>query len=105
MEGRYKIITLCGSSKFKQDFRRLEKDLTLGGNIVLTVGLFGHSGDSEVWCDDTKELLDDMHMHRINMCDAIYVVNKDFYIGDSTKKEIEYARSIGRKIIYMENKI
>jgi len=46
---KYKVITLCGSTKFKDDFMRVQKELTLKGNIVISVGLFGHSGDSEVW--------------------------------------------------------
>ncbi len=45
----YKIITLCGSTRFKDEFLKAQKDLTLKGNIVISVGLFGHSGDSEVW--------------------------------------------------------
>lgn len=48
MIGKYKIITLCGSTKFKDEFLQQQKRLTLEGNIILTVGLFGHSGDNEV---------------------------------------------------------
>ena len=49
MVGKYKVVTLCGSTKFKDEFMQAQKDLTLKGNIVISVGLFGHSGDSEVW--------------------------------------------------------
>lgn len=49
MQGKYKVITLCGSTRFKDEFFSVQKKLTLGGNIVISVGLFGHSGDSEVW--------------------------------------------------------
>ena len=45
----YKVITLCGSTRFKEEFMRIQKELTLEGNIVISVGLFGHSGDNEVW--------------------------------------------------------
>jgi hypothetical protein len=48
MIGKYKIITLCGSTKFKDEFIAEQKRLTLEGNIVISVGLFGHSGDNEV---------------------------------------------------------
>ena len=58
MVGKYPVITLCGSTRFKEQF--LEKRLTLEGNIVISVGLFGHSGDDEVWTEGTKEMLDDM---------------------------------------------
>ena len=49
MQGKYKVITLCGSTRFKDEFIKAQKDLTLAGNIVISVGLFGHSGDNEVW--------------------------------------------------------
>ena len=109
MVGGYKVITLCGSTKFKDEFLREQKRLTLEGNIVLSVGLFGHSGDNEVWegMDDgtltkTKEMLDDMHKRRIDMSDEIFVINKNGYIGTSTRSEIEYAISTNKKVNYME---
>ena len=106
----YKVITLCGSTKFKDEFLKVQKDLTLKGNIVISVGLFGHSGDNEVWeyKDDgtytkTKAMLDDMHKRKIDMSDEIYVINVGGYIGESTKEEIEYAIKQGKKVNYLEN--
>lgn len=58
MVGKYKVITLCGSTKFKDAFITAQKNLTLQGNIVISVGLFGHSGDDEVWTEGTKAMLD-----------------------------------------------
>ena len=75
MQGKYKVVTLCGSTRFKDDFFRVQKELTLEGNIVISVGLFGHSGDDEVWTAGTKEMLDDMHLSKIDMADEIFVVN------------------------------
>ena len=49
MSGNYKIVTLCCSTRFKNVFMEVQKRLTLEGNIVISVGLFGHSGDTEVW--------------------------------------------------------
>ena len=103
MVGQYKVITLCGSTKFKDDFLKEQKRLTLEGNIVISVGLFGHSGDNEVWTDGIKEMLDNMHKRKIDMADEIFVINKDGYIGSSTKSEIEYAISTNKKVNYMEN--
>lgn len=103
MVGNYKVITLCGSTRFKEDFERINKQLTLAGNIVISVGCFGHSGDNEVWSEDTKEMLDDMHKRKIDMADAIYVINKDGYIGSSTRSEIQYAMRLGKQIIFMED--
>ena len=77
MVGKYKVITLCGSTRFKDAFLAEQKRLTLEGNIVISVGLFGHSGDNEVWegmSEDTltrtKEMLDDMHKRKIDMADG-----------------------------------
>lgn len=102
MVGKYKVITLCGSTKFKDDFLKEQKRLTLEGNIVISVGLFGHSGDDEVWTENIKEMLDDMHKRKIDMADEIFVINKGGYIGESTKSEIEYAIKTGKKVSYME---
>lgn len=109
MIGKYKVITLCGSTRFKDEFNEINKKLTLEGNIVISVGLFGHSGDNEVWenmdegiLTKTKEMLDDMHKRKIDMADEIFVINKNGYIGSSTKSEIEYAIQTGKKVNYLE---
>ena len=103
MVGKYKVITLCGSTKFKEEFLAEQKRLTLEGNIVISVGLFGHSGDNEVWTEGTKAMLDDMHKRKIDMADEIFVINVGGYIGESTRSEIEYAKAHGRPIIYLES--
>ena len=102
MVGKYKVITLCGSTRFKDEFIRAQKDLTLQGNIVISVGLFGHSGDNEVWSDQTKEMLDDMHKRKIDMADEIFVVNVGGYIGESTRGEIQNAIENGKCVRYLE---
>ena len=109
MVKNYKVITLCGSTRFKDDFMRVQKELTLKGNIVISVGLFGHSGDDEVWdgmdegtLSKTKEVLDDMHKRKIDMADEIFVINVGGYIGNSTRSEIEYAIKNGKKVNYLE---
>ena len=109
MVKKYKVITLCGSTKFKDEFLKAQKDLTLQGNIVISVGLFGHSGDSEVWenmdegtLTKTKEMLDDMHKRKIDMSDEIFVINVGGYIGASTKSEIEYAKKNNKVVRYLE---
>lgn len=102
MVGRYKVVTLCGSTKFKEQFIEAQKRLTLEGYIVISVGLFGHSGDAEVWTEGTKAMLDDMHLRKIDMADEIFVVNVGGYIGQSTRREIDYATSKGMTIRYLE---
>ena len=112
MNGNYKVITLCGSTRFKDEFLRTQKELTLQGNIVISVGLFGHAGDSEVWenmdegtLTKTKEMLDDMHKRKIDMADEIFVINVGGYIGDSTKSDIEYAKEHDKIVRYLENNL
>ena len=102
MVGKYKVVTLCGSTRFKDAFMETQKRLTLEGNIVISVGLFGHSGDDEVWKEGTKEMLDDMHKRKIDLADAIYVINVGGYIGASTRSEIEYAMATGKEVLYLE---
>lgn len=98
MVGNYKVVTLCGSTKFKDQFFEIQKELTLAGCIVISVGLFGHSGDNEVWTEGTKEMLDDMHKRKIDIADEIFVINVNGYIGSSTQSEIEYAKKMGKVI-------
>lgn len=99
MQRRYDVITLCGSTKFKSEFEKVQKELTLKGNIVLSVGCFSHAGD--VITDEQKIMLDDMHKRKIDMSNAIYVINVNNYIGESTKSEIEYAKEHKKKIYYL----
>ena len=109
MVGKYKVVTLCGSTRFKEQFMDAQKRLTLAGYIVISVGLFGHAGDQEVWdgmdegtLSKTKEMLDDMHKRKIDMADEIYVINVGGYIGDSTRSEIQYAEEHGKPVRYYQ---
>ena len=101
MVGKYKVITLCGSTRFKDAFMETQKRLTLEGNIVISVSLFGHSGDNEVWTEGIKEMLDDMHLRKIDLADEIFVIN----VGSSTKREIEYAEKTGKRVRYLEESV
>ena len=99
----FKVITLCGSTRFKEEFLEAQKRLTLEGNIVISVGLFGHSGDDVVWAEGVKDMLDRQHLAKIDLADEIYVINVDGYIGDSTRREIAYADYRGKSITYLES--
>lgn len=98
----YKVVTLCGSTRFKEQFLETQKRLTLEGCIVISVGLFGHSGDDDVWKPGVKEMLDDMHLPKIDLADEIFVINVGGYIGESTRREIAYAEKTGKAIKYLE---
>lgn len=97
---KHEVITLCGSTRFRREFEEINKLLTLEGYVVISVGCFGHSGDTIT--EEQKELLDDIHLQKIEMADKILVINKDGYIGKSTAREIEYAKKLGKEIRYLE---
>ena len=96
------IITLCGSTRFKDEFMKAQKELTLEGHIVISVGCFGHS-DNDPRIEASKEMLDAMHLKKIDMADAIYVVNVGGYVGESTRREIDYAKSRDKPIRFHED--
>lgn len=102
---KYKIITLCGSTKFKEDFERVCRELTLAGNIVLSLGVFSQCDGGIVLDSVQKEMLADMHKRKIDLCDEIFVINVRGYIGASTRDEIEYARHVGKSVRYLEEAV
>lgn len=85
------------------EFIEVQKRLTLQGNIVISVGFFGNPDADEVFDETTKEMLDDMHKRKIDISNEIFVINKNGYIGSSTRAEIEYAIAHGKKVQYLEN--
>ncbi|MCC5995502.1 MAG: hypothetical protein JJU18_03925 [Oceanicaulis sp.] len=98
-EGIY--VTLCGSSRYRDVFDVVNRSLTLRGNAVYSLGIFGHSeSDPSITAED-KELLDHVHFMKIYNSDAIFVINCDNYIGFSTSREINYAKEIGKVIYYL----
>ena len=96
----FKVITLCGSTKFKEEFNKKNAELTLAGNVVISVGVFGHSDGVEI-TDEQKEQLDKIHFQKIDMADEIFVINVNGYIGSSTKREIDYAKKQDKKVRYL----
>lgn len=97
---KIKVITLCGSVKFKEEFTRQFNRLTLLGNVILTPAFdlpLKQIGEGE------KKLLKLLHFKRIEMADEILVINKGGYIGESTMLEIEHAKKLGKKISYLES--
>ena len=95
------VITLCGSTRFKEEFEWWDRKLTMAGVIVLKPGIFHHSGD-EI-SEENKIALDKLHKHKILMSDLVFVVNKDGYIGSSTQSEIDFATTLDIPIIYCYN--
>ncbi len=98
-----KIVTLCGSTRFKDIYDELNAEYTKGGIIVLSCGWWDHKNpDGSEKDEEFKELMDDLHLVKIELSDFIYVINKDGYVGKSTIKEILHAIKHGKKIIYHE---
>jgi len=130
--GRYgvtvpRVVCLCGSTRFYEAFQKANYNLTMSGDIVLTVGHYpnakvskqtvtvdGCMGPQEVVVDvvthgetigctpEQKIALDELHKRKIDLADSILVLNVGGYIGDSTRSEIEYARSTNKRIDYSE---
>lgn len=109
--GLPEIVCLCGSTRFKDEYRTENARLTLDGKIILSVGFFHHSGDAPEGVSeqveryensDIKADLDALHKRKIDLADRIHVVNVDGYVDESTKFEIEYAARNGKKISWLE---
>ena len=96
-----KVVTLCGSVRFWDKIQEVSERLELENEYVV-IGIIPHMMDRDL-TENEKDLLGEFHLKKIDLSDAIYVVNVDGYIGESVKKEIEYAKEKGKEIIYLEN--
>lgn len=94
-----KIITLCGSTKFKDEILDIARKLTLQGKVVLLPLVFNHSDNLQL-IEEQMHKLDELHKLKINMADEILVVDVNGYIGPSTKADIDYANSLSKPIKY-----
>jgi hypothetical protein len=103
--GKAEVVTLCGSSKFKEDFIAEGMRLSLEGKLIISLGLFGHVDFPDYnWATDEtnlKKTLDRVHLQKIDLSDSIHVVNPTGYYGESTAREIAYARSRGIPVTFM----
>jgi len=92
----FPVLTLCGSMRFFEAMLAIARDLTEQGNIVLAPFVKAET-------PALKTMLDTMHLAKIAMSDAIYVVNINGYVGESTRQEIAYALAQGKMVLYHEN--
>jgi len=92
-----KIVTICGSTRFRAEITEANRMLTLAGYVVLAPGVFAHDGDEIT--DEQKATLDALHLQKIDQARWIYVVNPGGYIGESTRREIAYARKTGKGVL------
>jgi hypothetical protein len=94
-----KVVTLCGSVRFWNEIQEISERLELE-NEYAVIGIIPNIMDRDL---TEKDLFGELHRIKIHLSDAIFVVNVDGYIGESVKKEIEYAKENGKEIIYLEN--
>jgi hypothetical protein len=97
-----KVITICGSLKFEQEMKYYAEKLELEGNCVLTI--IYPTKSKENYTQNEIKSLGKAHYKKIDMSDAIFVINKNGYIGESVRNEIDYAKRQNKEVIYMENK-
>ena len=96
VQGLPKIVCICGSTRFRDEMAEANRKLTLAGCIVVAPAVFQHRGDAIT--AKQKRALDELHLKKIDMADAIFVVDPGEYIGESTRHEIEYAQSAAKPI-------
>ncbi len=101
IEKKTKVITICGSLKFRDEIMKVAMQMELEGNVAL-IPIFPTNADKEVPTQEEIIMLGKMHKEKIKLSDAIFVVNINGYIGDSTKSEIEYAKTQNKEILYLE---
>lgn len=97
MTGRPEIVCICGSMRFAGEMRAANRDLTFAGVIVVAPGDAG-----DVVTAEQKTVLDALHLRKIDLADRVLVVNPGGYVGDSTRREIAYARAAGKPVSFTD---
>ncbi len=103
-DDRPTIVCLCGSTRFADAYATAYREESLAGKIVLSVGVMIHTGDLPIRHDGPeKRLLDELHLRKIDLADEVLVLNVGGYIGESTARELAYARQHGKHIRMLED--
>ena len=101
VRGEAKVITLCGSTRFEAEFAEVNQRLTMDGCVVISLGMFRLPDLPDYdWAADSshlKERLGGVHFQKIRMADEVYIVDPGGYVGESTRREIAYAQSLGNR--------
>ena len=98
---KIKVITICGSMRFSKEMMKMAEELELKDGYAVIQCVYNVDGQKYEGID--ASILDKIHRKKIDISDAIYVVNIDGYIGNSTRNEIEYAKNNGKEVIYHES--
>ena len=105
MPDRPEIVCICGSTRFVDEMSAANRDLTFAGVIVVAPGVFLCAEDreaDELITSEQKTALDALHLRKIDLADRVLVVNPGGYIGESTSREIAYARATGKPISFTD---
>ncbi|MFC7622987.1 hypothetical protein [Microlunatus sp. GCM10028923] len=97
MLDRPEIVCICGSTRFVAELRAANRELTFAGAIVVAPGEAG-----ELITDEQKAGLDALHLRKIDLADRVLVVNPGGYVGESTSREIAYARANGKPVSFTD---
>ena len=106
--GRPLVVCLCGSTRFWREFQRANLRETLAGRIVLSIGAASGTDDEHFGnlprpeYERIKAMLDDLHLRKIEMADEVLILNVGGYIGESTRRELEHARQLGKRVRFLE---
>ncbi|MFI5728863.1 hypothetical protein ACIA49_02005 [Kribbella sp. NPDC051587] len=100
MAERPEIVCICGSLQFAEEMRVANRDLSLAGVIVVAPGVFLDAAD--VITDEQKIALGELHLRKIDLADRVLVVNPGGYVGESTTREIAYARAAGKPVSFSD---
>ena len=95
-----KLVTLCGSTKFKVAFEEWNVRLTMQEAVVLSIVIPSHSYGLS-WSAEQKEMLDKMHLAKIDLSDEVFVLDVGGYVGESTAREIAHAKATGKTVRYL----
>lgn len=95
-----KVITVCGSLRFVKEIMEIAEKMELQGNCMLVPIYNKERTDKDSFTEEEALMLGKMHQEKIKLSDAILVVDVNGYIGNATKKEIEFAKSLNKEIIY-----
>lgn len=101
MPDRPEIVCICGSTRFADEMLAANRDLTFAGVIVVAPGVLVSPGDQEI-TDEQKAALDTLHLRKIDLADRVLVVNPGGYVGESTSREIAYARATGKPVSFTD---
>lgn len=95
-----KVITICGSMRFSKDIMRIATELETDKGYCVLQPVY--ACDDKVLNEQELQNIKNAHYKKIDISDAIFVVNVGGYIGKSVTEEIAYAKSLNKEIFYLE---